>query len=107
MQLTVNAAIELVNTLRGRVSDLQTLRNQNAVRERLFRNEERTEKEPLYNPVDVDKKIVEIKNAIRKLNSAIKESNAKTKLPEFPQAEINENSLLAPVEAMPGATRNS
>ena len=61
--ITVNEAIELSKTLNSRVSDLQSLRDKCSVKSRIFRSDnERTEKDPLYNPVDVDKKMVEMKN---------------------------------------------
>lgn len=96
-ELTVNEAIELSKTLNSRIGDLESLRNKTSVQSIMFRGDnERTEKNPLYNPVDVDSKMVNMKNAIRKLNSKIKESNASVKISIDC---VDPDALLSPIEA--------
>ena len=93
--MTVNSAIELVNTLRGRISELTSLRDRCSVVDTYYDGDNKQTKEPLYDPVDVDTKIVLIKNSIRKLNTKIKESNSITKI-DF---DVDEDSLLSPIKS--------
>ena len=98
MKLSVNKAIEMVNTLRGRHSDLKDLRNRNLGIERFF-DGDATKKEtvPLYDPSEVDEHIVLISNAILDLNSAIKESNARV---EIVIDGLDRVTLLAPIKSI-------
>ena len=97
MKLTVNRAIELVNTLRGRLSDLKDVRNKNLGIERMFGDGEMTrETIPLYDPSEVDERITRISNAILDLNSTIKESNART---EIAIDGLDKDALLSPMKS--------
>jgi hypothetical protein len=97
--MTVNEAMVLQKALRSRIGSLSSIRNANAVRTRRWdmfsdgKEKERTEIEPQYDPKVVDKKITELEVVLFKLDTAIKQSNAVTKI-DF---EADVSKLLEPL----------
>jgi len=98
--MTINEAMVLQRTIGKRMSDLQNIRNSNAVRTRTFsyldggQPKERVEVEPQYDPKLVDKKIVELEGFLFKLDTAIKRANAKTEI----GLEADVDKLLEPIQ---------
>src|SRR3990167_1705269 len=82
--MTISEGMVLQKALRGRISELMSMRNANAVASRRFdyfndgKEKERTEIEPKYDPKVVDAKITEIEIFLYKLDAAIKQANALT-----------------------------
>ena len=92
-KLTINSAIELSNTLKTRLEDIKNLRDRNIsdVTERW--GEKETVRTCLFDPTVIDERVVNMQNAIRLLNTSIKESNVKTTI----EVDIDEKQLLSPV----------
>ena len=84
--MTISEGMVLQKALRGRISELMSMRNANAVASRRFdyfndgKEKERTEIEPKYDPKVVDAKITEIEIFLYKLDAAIKQANALTEI---------------------------
>lgn len=94
-KLTVNSAIELVSTLRARLEDVKQLRDRNICDTEEEYSGKVTKKTVLFDPTVIDERVVDIQNAIRNLNSAIKESNARTSL-DVPS--VDELKLLSAIQ---------
>jgi hypothetical protein len=94
-KLTVNSAIELVSTLRARLEDVKQLRDRNICDTEVDYSGKVTKKTVLFDPTVIDERVVDIQNAIRNLNSAIKESNARTSL-DVPS--VDELKLLSAIQ---------
>lgn len=92
-KLTVNSAIELVSTLRARLEDMKGLRDRNICDTEEDYSGRVTKKTVLFDPSNCDQRVVDIQNAIRNINSAIKESNARTYL----DVAVNETELLSAI----------
>lgn len=75
---TVNALLAMSKSLRQRQTQLNELKNKCATIT-MWGEKDKTE-EPVYDVKDVDKKIVKINNALFKIDTAIKASNAMTKV---------------------------
>lgn len=91
-KLTVNEAITLLNTLKGRASELRGLRGQVATKDHWFGDKEKVV-EPQYDVIKVDEKVVQLENQIYKLDAHIKSINAKTKI----EIDVDVDGLLAPL----------
>lgn len=93
-KLTVNSAIELVNTLRTRLEDMKNLRDRNISETEEIWGDKKTVRHVLFDPTVCDERVVDIQNAIRNLNAAVKESNAKTYL----EVDVDEKKLLSAIQ---------
>lgn len=79
--LTVNALLSMQKALVVRRQQLNDLKNSTTSRTRYYDGNEQTRiDEPTYDIKAVDKKIVDINNALFKIDQKIKESNAKTEI---------------------------
>ena len=95
MKITINKLLSMQKIIRERLNELKTLRSEVSTKERIFfGGDERKEKEPNYNVIEVDKKIVQLERFLLDSDFVVKESNAKTK------ADINVNidDLLSPIK---------
>lgn len=98
MKLTINSAIALEQALKGRVSELKTLRSEVSKTEtRTFFDGPKSETkiEPQFDVKKVDTKIVELSNMLFKLNAAIKEANARTVIDGL---DVDVDKLLEPLQ---------
>lgn len=96
-KMTINQILSLTKIVRERLSELRQLRSGLAVKERTYYGEEeqkRKEIEPQYDIKLVDKKIVGLENFLFLADSAVKTSNALTKL----DLDINVTELLEPLQ---------
>jgi hypothetical protein len=91
--MTINEAMVLMKSLRGRLGELSNLRSEVSTKTRYFGATEKAV-EPQYDVVAVDHKCVAIENALRKLDAAIKKSNALTQI----DIEVNEDELMSPLQ---------
>jgi len=99
--MTINEAMVLQKTIGKRVTDLQGLRNQNAVEKNTYyrlgmdSDEKRREEiKPQYDPKLLDKKITELELFLFKVDTAIKRANAKAEV----DITADMDKLLAPIE---------
>jgi hypothetical protein len=83
----------MATNLRSRLKDLQELKSASTTRKRYLFGDKDTVEEPVYNIKELDKKCVEIHNALFLIDRGIKESNAKTDL----KLEIDYNELMEAV----------
>lgn len=90
--MTINKAMVILKALNSRRCELSSLRSQVATKEWYPGNQEKVV-EPRYDVKKLDKKIVELENAILGIDSNIKESNAKTNIDD-----IDVTALLSPLE---------
>jgi hypothetical protein len=76
-EITISQALGWLKTLKERHGELIGLRNQNSSRhERLFGEKETIKQEPVYDVKSLDRKVNVIAKEIRKLDTAIKSTNA-------------------------------
>jgi ATP:corrinoid adenosyltransferase len=75
--MTINEAMVLMKALRGRLAELSSLRSEVSTKTRYFGQAEKSV-EPQYDVVVVDEYCVAIENALRRIDTAIKVSNAAT-----------------------------
>jgi len=95
MKMTVNRILSMQKIIRERLNELKSLRSEVSTRERIFfGGDERKEKEPNYDVIKVDRKIVKLERFLLDSDFVIKESNAKTKVDII--ADIDD--LLSPIE---------
>lgn len=83
MVVTVNEALGLLKTLRQRHEELKALRTGNAERERRFygaTGDKEVVKEPVYSVKSLDRTVNRVALEIRKLDNAIKQHNAVSRL---------------------------
>jgi len=98
--MTISEAMVLQRTLKGRVHELQSLRNANAVGRNTYymldsgREQKREIVEPKYDPKVVDRKVVEIEAFLFKLDAGIKRANAVTDI----GIGADVDKLLEPIE---------
>lgn len=79
--LTINEAMVTQKMLRGRLGALSSLRSQCATKDVYYGGGERERTvEPQYDIKDLDKRCVEIENAMHDIEAKIKQSNALTKI---------------------------
>jgi len=77
--MTVSESLQLVKAIKQRTNSLEKLRDQVSVKETYYSATNKTS-EPLYNVLEVDKKLVALNQILFTLESAIKQSNAVTNL---------------------------
>ena len=92
--MTVNEVLVLMRAIRDRVSGLEKLRSQVAVKERWYSSAEvNKQNEPQYDVKDVDRKITTLQAWLFKADAAVKQANATTQV----SVEANVEDLLAPL----------
>jgi len=80
-KLTINGLLELNSEVSSRLGRLETLQQQTSMKERTWFGQDlqnKTEKEPQYDPKALDAKISQLRNHLFKSKSAIKQANAST-----------------------------
>lgn len=95
--MSINQILSLSKIIRERLNELRQLRSGLATKERTFYGEEeqkRKEIEPQYDMKAVDRKVVELENFLFLADSAVKTSNAITKL----DLNVDVNMLLEPLK---------
>lgn len=92
MKITVNSAMVLQKALRGRLGELSSLRSECAKSETYY-GEPKKVIEPKYDIKALDKRCVELENALLDIDTAIKGSNAITTI----EIEADKSVLLAPL----------
>ena len=93
--MSINELLVLMKTIRERVNSLKTLRSQVSVKESyLYSRDEKKIIEPQYDVKKVDQKISELETWLFRADSAIKQSNALTKVDITADVE----KLLKPLE---------
>jgi len=96
-RLTVNGAMSLMKTLRERVSSLKALSQQVSIVTRQTwkaSGELAEETIPQYDVKKVDAKVMHLENILFRIDSAIKQKNAITKL----DIDVDVDELLKPLE---------
>lgn len=91
--MTINEAMVLMKALRGRLAELSSLRSEISTVTRYYGQAEKTV-EPKYDVIKVDTMCVKIENALRRIDTAIKMSNAVTKI----EVADNVDELMAPIQ---------
>lgn len=92
MKISVNEAMVWSKAIRGRYGELSHLRSECATRETW--REPNKIIEPVYDMRVLDKKCVELENALLEIDTAIKQSNAITKI----EITADVKSLLTPLQ---------
>ena len=92
MILTINEAMVWSKALKGRLAELSRLRSDCAVKETW--HEPNKVIEPLYDLKDLDRRCVEIQNALLEIDATIKQMNAVTKI----SIAADVKSLLTPLQ---------
>jgi hypothetical protein len=91
---TVNAWLSMKNSLQSRLSELKDMKN-NATTRRISEWDGKKETvEPTYDIKFIDKKCAQITTALFKIDRAIKEANAKTKV----ELDVDYDALVTPIE---------
>ena len=89
-QITVNEALAWMKTLRARHGELVSLRDQNSAKEKRYfgaHADKEIEKTPTYDVKALDRLIGAVARDMRRLDAAIKKSNAVTILADYDQDE--------------------
>lgn len=95
MQITINEALSLQKAIRERLNELKALRSHVANRESyLYSRDEKKVVEPQYDVKAVDRKAVELEKFLLKSDTAIKQSNAVTKI----ELDLDTDKLLEPLQ---------
>jgi hypothetical protein len=94
MESTVNAFLSMQNALNQRRVQLNELKNAATTRSWMMSGNEKTGTEPTYDIKKVDKKLSDINKALFKLDSGIKETNAKTSM----KIDIDFDALMSKIE---------
>ena len=87
-QITINAGLAWLKTLKKRHEELLALRNDNAHRERRFYGasaDKEIVKEPVYDVRALDKVVTRVARDMRLLEQALKTTNAKTMVEGYDQ----------------------
>lgn len=96
-KMSINQVLSLTKIVRERLGELRQLRSSLATKETNYfgdQEQKRKEIEPQFDVKIVDRKVVELENFLFLADSAVKTSNAITKL-DF---EISVEELLKPLE---------
>ena len=95
MKISINKLLSMQKIMRERLNELKSLRSECSTKERtFFGNEDKKEKEPLYDVIKVDEKMTQIERFLMNSDFAIKESNAKVKV----DINIDVDNLLSPIK---------
>ena len=93
--MTVNEAIQFLNTLKSRVTQLRDLRKEVSTKNVFAWSGDKDKiVEPQYDVKLLDKQVVKLENAIWRLDAHIKSINAKTLI----ELQIDPDDLLKPLE---------
>jgi len=92
--MTINKALSLMKAVRERLNGLKLLRGQVAVREEYY--EQQKTKDPLYDVVEVDRKIMKLERFLFDADAAIKAKNAITEI----DLVVDVDELLGPLKAV-------
>ena len=92
MEMTINEAMVKLKVLKGRLGELSHLRSESATRETW--REPNKIIEPIYDMRDLDRRCTEIEMAIMDIDTAIKQSNALTRI----KIEADVKTLLSPLK---------
>ena len=93
-KISINEALALTKAVRERVNELKGVRTSVSTKDRWFNaGIENKVSEPQYDVKAVDKKITELELFLFKVDAAVKQSNAFTKL----DMNVNIDELLAPL----------
>jgi hypothetical protein len=92
MKMTVNEAMVLQKALRGRLGELSSLRTTCASKESYYGDNNKVV-EPMYDVKALDKKCVELENALLDMDTKIKQSNAITSI----EIDADKSTLLSPL----------
>jgi hypothetical protein len=86
--MTISQALSWMKTLNTRHTELVALRNQNSVRqERLFGESQTVKTEPVYDVKKLDKLVSSLAREVRKLDEAIKTTNATVEVAGYTKDE--------------------
>ena len=91
-EITINEAMVKMMVLKGRWGELSHLRSESATRETW--REPNKIIEPIYDMRDLDRRCTEIEMAIMDIDTAIKQSNALTRI----KIEADVKTLLSPLK---------
>lgn len=80
MKVTINGGLVAQKTLRERLNDLKSLRMQNTNSTSMSYGDRVQTTEPKYDVKVLDKRVVEIQNALFQIEQAIKQANALTNI---------------------------
>ena len=91
---SVNAWLSMKNSLQSRLSEVKDMKGNASTRHisRFDGKEDITE--PTYDIKQIDKKCAELTTALYKIDRAIKEANAKTKV----ELDVDYDALVKPIE---------
>lgn len=78
MKVTINGGLVAQKTLRERLNDLKSLRMQNTNSSSMSYGDRVQTTEPKYDVKVLDKRVVEIQNALFQIEQTIKQANALT-----------------------------
>ena len=92
MEMTINEAMVKLKVLKGRLGELSHLRSESATRETW--REPNKIIEPIYDMRDLDRRCTEIEMAIMDIDTAIKQSNALTRI----KIDADVKALLSPLK---------
>ena len=93
MDYTINEAMVLIKALRGRLGELSSLRSECATSTQYYGSSGERVITPLYPVKDLDAKCVAIENFLLLVDTAIKQSNAITKI----KIDIDAQTLMTPI----------
>jgi len=93
MQYTINELMVLMKALRGRLAELSSLRSECSNSTQYYGSTGEKIVTPLYSVKELDAKCVAIENFILLADTAIKQSNAITKV----NIEIDAQTLMTPI----------
>lgn len=92
MKATVNEAMVLMKALKGRYGELSHIRSECAKKETYF-SEVQKVIEPKYDMKELDRRCVDIENALLEMDTKIKQSNAITTI----EIDVDKTALLSPL----------
>jgi len=91
---SINAWLSMKNSLQSRLAELKDLKNQGTTRRVTKYSDREDIVEPTYDIKMVDKKCAQITTALFKIDQAIKEANAATKV----DLDVDYDALVMPIE---------
>lgn len=80
MKMTVSTWLSMATNLRTRLKDIEQMKESSAISKEYRYMEKDVKETPVYNIKELDKKSVEIHNALFLIDSEIKSSNARTEI---------------------------
>lgn len=89
---TVSTWLSMAGSLRGRLSELKSLKESLTIRTRYYGDTERVE-EPTYDIKEVDRMCSDLQSALFRIDRAIKQSNATVEI----DLGVNYEDLMRPI----------